>query len=253
MATNAPAVPKIVSQTEWLNARKKLLAKEKECTHMRDALAAERRALPWVRVEQNYAFDTPAGKKTLAELFDGRSQLAVYHFMFGPEWKEGCPSCSMAADAFDGVNWHLIQRDVTFTAISRASLDQIEAFRKRMGWHFPWASSANNGFNHDFQVSFTKEELASGKVYNYGTMNFPAEEAPGFSTFAKDSAGSVFHTYSTFGRGLDELLGVYYFLDRTAKGRNEDALPHPMAWVRHHDRYEVRPTGAESGCCSAGH
>ena len=252
MATNAVASPKIASRSEWLAARKKLLAKEKEYTHMRDALAAERRALPWVRVEQNYVFDTPAGKKALADLFDGRSQLAVYHFMFGPDWKEGCPSCSMAADGFDGVNWHLTQRDVTFTAISRASLDQIEAFKKRMGWRFPWVSSGNNTFNHDYQVSFTKEELASGKVYNYGTMSFPAEEAPGFSTFAKDASGNVFHTYSTFGRGLDELLGAYYFLDRTAKGRNEDSLPHPMAWVRHHDRYEIRPV-ADSGCCSAGH
>jgi len=252
MATNAIASPKIASRAEWLAARKKLLAKEKEYTHMRDALAAERRALPWVRVDQNYVFDTPQGKKTLAELFDGRSQLAVYHFMFGPDWKEGCPSCSMAADGFDGVRAHLMQRDVTFTAISRASLDQIETFQKRMGWRFPWASSGNNTFNHDFQVSFTKEELASGKVYNYETMSFPAGEAPGFSTFAKDASGRVYHTYSTFGRGLDELLGVYYFLDRTAKGRNEDALPHPMAWVRHHDRYETRPA-ADSGCCSAGH
>jgi len=253
MATTAVANPKIASREEWLTARKKLLAKEKEYTHMRDALAAERRALPWVRVEQSYSFDTPAGKKTLSDLFDGRSQLAVYHFMFGPDWKEGCPSCSMAADGFDGVLPHLIQRDVTFTAISRASLDQLEAFKKRMGWRFPWASSKNNSFNHDFQVSFTKDQLASGKIYNFGTMQFGAEEAPGFSTFAKDSSGNVYHTYSTYGRGLDELLGVYYLLDRTAKGRNEDTLPHPMAWVRHHDRYEIRPASADSGCCSAGH
>jgi len=251
--TNVVVGSKIVSQPEWLAARKKLLAKEKELTHLRDALAAERRALPWVRVEQNYVFDTPAGKKTMAELFDGRSQLAVYHFMFGPEWKEGCPSCSMAADGFDGVHPHLIQRDVTFTAISQGSLDQIQAFKKRMGWRFPWASSQGNTFNHDFQVSFTKEELASGEVYNFGTMKFGSEEAPGFSMFAKDSSGNVFHTYSTYGRGLDELLGVYYFLDRSAKGRDEDALSFPMAWVRHHDRYEVRPTGGDSGCCSAGH
>ena len=253
MATSAIANPKIASRSEWLAARKKLLAKEKEYTHMRDALAAERRALPWVRLDQNYVFDTPAGKKSLADLFDGRTQLAVYHFMFGPDWKEGCPSCSMAADGFDGMNWHLIQRDVTFTAISRAPLEQIEAFKKRMGWRFPWASSKDTSFNHDFQVSFTKEELASGKIYNFGTMNFPAEEAPGFSVFAKDASGNVYHTYSTFGRGLDELLGLYYFLDRTPKGRDEDALPHPMAWVRHHDRYETRPPGADSGCCSTGH
>jgi len=253
MAPSAIANPKIASRSEWLAARKKLLANEKEYTHMRDALAAERRALPWVRLDQNYVFDTPAGKKSLADLFDGRAQLAVYHFMFGPDWKEGCPSCSMAADGFDGMNWHLIQRDVTFTAISRAPLEQIEAFKKRMGWRFPWVSSKDTSFNHDFQVSFTKEELASGKIYNFGTMNFPAEEAPGFSVFAKDASGNLYHTYSTFGRGLDELLGLYYFLDRTPKGRDEDTLPHPMAWVRHHDRYETRPPGADSGCCSTGH
>ena len=159
----------------------------------------------------------------------------------------------MAADGFDGANWHLIEREVTFTAISRASLDQIGAFKNRMGWRFPWASAKESTFNQDYQVSFTKEELATGKVYNYGTMNFPAEEAPGFSMFAKDCAGNVFHTYSTFGRGLDELLGVYYFLDRSPKGRNEHGLPHPMAWVRHHDRYQIRPAGADSSCCSAGH
>jgi len=221
--------PKTASREEWLAARKKLLTKEKELTHLRDALAAERRALPWVRVQQNYVFETPTGKKSLADLFDGRSQLAVYHFMFGPDWKEGCPSCSMAADGFDGVNWHLIQRDVTFTAISRASLEQIAAFKTRMGWRFPWASSKDSTFNRDFQVSFTKDELASGKVYNFGTMNFPAEEAPGFSTFAKDSADNVFHTYSTFGRGLDELLGIYYFLDRSVKGqRRRPASPHGL-------------------------
>jgi len=249
---NAAAVPKIVSKAEWLAARKKLLAREKEVTHVKDALAAERRALPWVRVEQNYEFDTPKGKKSLAELFDGRSQLAVYHLMFGPEWKEACPSCSMIADGFDGMLPHLNQRDVALTAISRASLDQIEAFKKRMGWRFPWASSKGNSFNHDYQVTFTKEELASGTIYNFGTMKFGSEEAPGFSVFAKDSEGNVFHTYSSYGRGLDEMLGAYVLLDRTPKGRDEGGLSFPMAWVRHHDRYEVRP-GGDAGCCSAGH
>jgi predicted dithiol-disulfide oxidoreductase (DUF899 family) len=250
MASSAMVNAKIVSRAEWLAARKKLLVKEKELTHMRDALSEERRALPWVRIEEDYRFDTPDGKKSLAELFDGRSQLAVYHFMFGPDWKEGCPSCSMAGDGFDGANMHLAQRDVTFTAISRAPLAQLEAFKKRMGWHFPWASSHGNSFNHDFKVSFTKEELAAGKCYNFGTVDFPAEEAPGLSMFYKDASRQVFHTYSTFGRGLDELLGLYYFLDRAPKGRDEESLPHPMAWVRHHDRYAPR-AGAADSCCSS--
>jgi predicted dithiol-disulfide oxidoreductase (DUF899 family) len=263
MATSVMQRPKIVSQAEWLAARKELLAKEKDLTHRRDALTAERLALPWVRVDKNYVFNTPNGKKTLAELFDGRSQLVVYHFMFGPEWKEGCPSCSMAADGFDGVGVHLAQRDVTFTAVSRATLPQIEAFKKRMGWRFSWISSNENTFNRDFKVSFTKDELAAGHCYNFGTVGFPADEGPGLSIFHKDAAGNVFHTYSTYGRGLDELLGVYYFLDRTPKGRDEDGLPMPMAWVRHHDRYETRPAAqsagpsssaasADSSCCSGG-
>ena len=243
----------IATPAQWLAARKKLLAKEKELTHLRDALAAERQALPWLSIEKNYIFDTPGGKKSLADLFDGRSQLAVYHFMLGPEWAEGCPSCSMAADGFDAANVHLAQRDVTFTAVSRAPLPKIEAFRKRMGWHFPWASAHDTTFNQDFRVSFTKEELAAGKPYNYGTMDFPAEEAPGFSTFAKDTSGNVYHTYSTYGRGLDELLGVYYFLDRASMGRNEAGLPHPMAWVRHHDRYETHPAAKAAECCSGEH
>ncbi|HEX8871489.1 MAG TPA: DUF899 domain-containing protein [Candidatus Acidoferrum sp.] len=259
MATSAVQHPKVVSQAEWLAARKILLAREKELTHRRDALAAERRLLPWVRVEKNYLFDAPGGKKTLAELFDGRSQLAIYHFMFGPEWKEGCPSCSMAADGFDSVAVHLAQRDVTLAAVSRATLPQIEAFKNRMGWRFPWVSSNGTSFNSDFRVSFTREELAAGNCYNFATSGFPADEAPGLSIFHKDAAGNVFHTYSTYGRGLEELLGAYFLLDRVPKGRDEDALPGPMAWVRHHDRYETRPVErqqsapkADSGCCSAG-
>lgn len=236
----------VVTPAEWLAARKKLLVKEKEYTHLRDALAAERQTLPWVHVEKNYLFDTPAGKKSLTDLFEGRSQLAVYHFMFGPEWPEGCPSCSMIGDGLDGVLPHLVQRDVTFIAISRAPLAKIEAFKTRMGWHFPWASSFNTTFNYDFRVSFTQEEITAGKTYNFGTVDFPREEAPGLSVFAKDGLGSVFHTYSTFGRGLEELLGVYYFLDRVPKGRDEaNVKPHPMGWVRHHDKYP-QPAAAKS-------
>ncbi|HKQ86178.1 MAG TPA: DUF899 family protein, partial [Candidatus Acidoferrales bacterium] len=181
----------------------------------------------------------PTGKKSLADLFEGRSQLFVYHFMFGPDWKEGCPSCSMVADGFDGVNVHLAQRDVTLTAISRAPLAQVEAFKKRMGWRFNWVSSFGSDFNRDFRVTFTKDDLAQGKVYNFGTSGFAAEEAPGLSVFAKRGS-DVFHTYSSYGRGLDELLGVYFMLDRVPKGRNEEGIvPYPMAWVRHHDRYDA--------------
>ena len=254
--------PRIATPADWLAARKALLKKEKELTHLRDALAAERQALPWVRVEKNYLFDTPTGKKSLADLFDGRSQLAIYHFMFGSDWAEGCPSCSMVGDGIDGALPHLLQRDVTFSAISRAPLPKIESFKSRMGWRFPWASSFGNTFNQDFRVSFTQEELASGKIYNYGTVGFPREEAPGFSVFAKDPSGNVYHTYSTFGRGLEELLGVYYFLDRVPNGRNEaDVKPHPMGWVRHHDKYPAPAAGksaeparapaakADAGCC----
>ena len=232
-------LPKIASKEEWLKARKELLTDEKALTHARDALAAKRRELPWVKIEKSYLFDAPNGKKSLADLFEGRSQLFVYHFMFGPDWKEGCPSCSMVADGFDGVNVHLAQRDVTLTAISRAPIAQIEAFRKRMGWRFNWASSFGSDFNRDFGVTFTKDDVTSGKIYNFGTSGFPAEEAPGLSVFAK-RGNDVFHTYSSYGRGLEELLGVYFMLDRVPKGRNEEGmLPHPMAWVRHHDRYDA--------------
>jgi predicted dithiol-disulfide oxidoreductase (DUF899 family) len=230
--------PRIVSREEWLAARKELLAKEKQFTRQRDALSAERRQLPWEKVEKQYGFDGPKGKETLAELFGGRSQLIVYHFMFGPDWKEGCPSCSFLADHFDGAIVHLAQRDVTFVAISRAPLPQIEAFKKRMGWRFKWVSSYGNDFNRDYHVSFTKDEKAQGKVYyNYDMSEFPSEEAPGTSVFYKDANGGVFHTYSSYGRGLDILLGAYNWLDLAPKGRDEDALPYTMAWVRHHDRY----------------
>jgi predicted dithiol-disulfide oxidoreductase (DUF899 family) len=262
MTTTTLERPRIATPADWLAARKALLKKEKELTHLRDALALERQALPWVRVEKKYVFDAPGEKKSLADLFDGRSQLAVYHFMFGPEWPQGCSSCSMVGDGIDGVLPHLLQRDVTFTAISRAPLPKLEAFKSRMGWRFPWASSSANTFNQDFRVSFTQEELASGKIYNYGTVGFPSEEAPGLSIFAKDPSGNVYHTYSTFGRGLEELLGVYFFLDRVPKGRDEAGMkPNPMAWVRHHDKYPAPQAGnssesaraaaakPDSGCC----
>lgn len=238
----------IVSPEEWVLARKQLLEKEKEFTRLRDELARQRRELPWEKVEKGYVFEGPNGKETLAELFGGRSQLIVYHFMFGPEWPEGCPSCSMAADHFDGSLVHLAQRDVTLAAVSRAPMAQIEAFQKRMGWRFKWVSSHGNDFNRDYRVSFAKDEMAQGKVqYNYGLNEYPREEAHGVSVFYKDKNGDVFHTYSTYARGVEELLGVYSLIDWTPKGRDEGDLPYPMAWVRHHDRYEQAPAPA---CCS---
>ena len=229
----------VVSRPEWLAARKAHLQKEKEFTHLRDELGRSRRELPWEKVEKQYVFETLQGKKKLAELFDGRSQLFVYHFMLGPGWKEGCPSCSMLADHFDGMLPHLANRDVTLVVSSRAPLAEIETFRKRMGWRFPWVSSFGSEFNSDFQVSFRKEDAEAGQVlYNYETRNFPSEEAPGASVFCRDEAGDVFHTYSAYARGLDMLLGVYNFLDMVPKGRDEDALEFTMSWVRHHDKYE---------------
>jgi predicted dithiol-disulfide oxidoreductase (DUF899 family) len=202
-----------------------------------------------VKVAKEYVFDGPQGKRTLAELFDGRSQLIVYHFMFGPEWPEGCPSCSMSADHMDSTLVHLVQRDVTLVAVSRAPLDKIQAFQKRMGWRFPWVSSYGIDFNRDYHVSFSKEEMASSNTYyNFGTRDFPADEATGLSVFYKDTNGDVFHTYSSYARGPEWLLGAYSYLDLVPKGRDEGKLPFPMAWVRHHDRYDNKP--AVSGCCA---
>ncbi len=229
----------IVSRGQWLAARQELLRKEKEFTRARDRLSAQRRALPWVKVEKTYLFDGPAGKETLADLFEGRSQLMVYHFMFGPDWEQGCPSCSLLADHFDGANLHLAHRDVTLVVVSRAPLAQIDAFKQRMGWRFKWLSSYHNDFNHDYHVSFTPDEMAQEEVYyNYSEGKFPSEEAPGASVFYRDATGEVFHTYSTYARGLDILVGAYNWLDLAPKGRDEDELPWTMAWVRHHDRYE---------------
>ena len=228
----------IVSPEEWLVARKDLLGNEKQLTRLRDKLAAERRALPWVKIDKEYVFDAPEGKVTLADLFAGRSQLVIYHFMFGPDWQEGCPSCSFVSDHIDGALPHLAARDVTVTMVSRASLAKIEAFKKRMRWQFKWVSSHGSDFNADFHVSFTKEEMAQGKVsYNYTTQEFPSAEAPGLSVFYRNSDGDVFHTYSTYGRGLDPLVGTYTILDLAPKGRDEDHLGFSMEWVRHHDRY----------------
>jgi predicted dithiol-disulfide oxidoreductase (DUF899 family) len=229
---------KVVNQPEWMAARKELLKKEREFTHLRDELSRQRRELPWVKVEKNYTFDGPKGKVTLADLFDGREQLVIYHFMFGPGWEQGCPSCSYISDSFDGVTVHLAHRDTTLAVVSRATLPEIEAFKKRMGWRFPWVSSFGTDFNYDYQVSATAEEKESGKAYyNYAVGEFPSEERPGLSAFIR-RGGDVFHTYSSYARGLDILLPTYNILDMTAKGRDEDGLPWPMAWVRHHDRYD---------------
>src|SRR5262244_364951 len=193
------SLPRIAAREEWLGARKQLLAKEKELTRQRDAVAAERRQLPWVKVEKNYVFDSPSGKGSLADLFEGRSQLIIYHFMFGPDWQEGCPSCSFNMDHTDGALVHLAQRDVSFAAVSRAPLSKIEAFKKRLGWKFNWVSSYGSDFNYDYHVSFTKEEQAKGEVnYNFGMQKFPSEEAPGLSVFYKNKNGEIFHTYSTY-------------------------------------------------------
>jgi predicted dithiol-disulfide oxidoreductase (DUF899 family) len=230
--------PKIVSQQEWIDARKSLLAKEKNLTRLHDELAAERRQLPWTRVEKNYTFDAPHGKVSLSDLFGGHSQLFVYHFMFGPDWKEGCPSCSYVCDHLNGAVPHLAARDVSLTMISRAPLPKIEAFKKRMGWQFPWVSSSANDFNHYFGVYFTPDEMAKGKVaYNYTMQPFPNPEAPGASIFYKDESGKIFHTNSIYGRGLDQFVTTYTLLDLVPKGRDEDSLPFSMSWVRHHDKY----------------
>ena len=231
---------KVVSHDEWIAARKAYLAEEKAFTRARDALSRKRRELPWEKVEKNYVFDTRQGKQSLADLFGGKSQLIIYHFMLGPGWEAGCPSCSYLADHFDGTVVHLAQRDVSFVVVSRAPLSEIETFKRRMGWGFKWVSSFGSDFNSDYQVSFTPEEKAGSKVfYNYEFIeSFPSEERPGASVFCKNAAGEIFHTYSTYGRGLDILIGTYHFLDLSPKGRDEDGLAWSMAWVRHHDSYD---------------
>ncbi len=242
MTTAAPAAVKrheVVSHAEWIEERKKFLAKEKEFTHLRDELSRQRRELPWERVEKPYTFEGPRGKETLADLFNHRSQLIVYHFMLGPGWTEGCKSCSYLADHYDGATIHLAHRDVTLAVVSRAPYAEIEAFKKRMGWKFHWVSAFGTEFNYDYGVSFTPEQRAQGKVlYNYSMTEFPSEEGPGASVFSKDESGEIYHTYSAYARGLDILVGTYNFLDLVPKGRDEDGLGFSMAWVRHHDKYE---------------
>ena len=230
---------KVVSHDDWIAARKAHLADEKAFTRARDALSRKRRELPWEKVEKTYLFEGPQGKETLADLFGGKSQLIVYHFMLGPGWEAGCPSCSYLADHFDGSVIHLAARDVAFVVVSRAPYAEIEKFQKRMGWRFKWVSSFGSDFNFDYQVSASPDEKAAGKVlYNYEITEFPSEERPGASVFYKDAGGQVFHTYSSYGRGLDMLIGAYHFLDLAPRGRDEDALAFSMAWVRHHDRYD---------------
>lgn len=231
--------PRIVTRDEWVAARKALLIKEKAMTKAHDALSAERRQLPMVKVDKAYVFDAPTGRKTLAELFDGKSQLMIYHFMMGPDWAEGCPSCSFLADNIDGSVVHLAHRDVTLIAVSRAPLANIEAFRQRMGWNFTWASSFGSDFNRDYGVSFTTEELASGRaLYNFEPIRYPIDETPGLSVFLKTDSGDVLHTYSTYARGGEALIGTYHYLDFAPKGRDEEGLAFTMSWLRHHDRYD---------------
>lgn len=230
---------KVVSREEWIAARKEHLAEEKEFTRLRDQLSQNRRELPWVKVEKDYLFDGRNGKQTLSDLFDGRSQLIIYHFMYGPDWEEGCPSCSLWADNFNGIDIHLKHRDISLIAVSRARLDTLEAYSKRMGWNFRWVSSFGSDFNQDYQVTFTPDEMEKGEMfYNFGITRFPSEEAPGISVFYKNQQGEVFHTYSCYARGLDMLNGAYHYMDLAPKGRDEDDLPYTMAWLRRRDQYE---------------
>jgi predicted dithiol-disulfide oxidoreductase (DUF899 family) len=239
---------RIVSRAEWLAERKSLMAREKEMTRLRDQIALERRSLPWVRIDKDYVFDAPHGRRTLADLFDGRRQLLVQHFMFAPGWEQGCQSCSFMADNNDGMTVHLAHRDVTLVAVSRAPLPEIERFRMRMGWRFPWVSSHGSDFNYDFRVSFTPEEVAKGELdYNYGAWPHAFEEWPGVSVFFKNDAGEVFHTYSTYGRGVEVMMHTYNMLDLVPKGRDERDVEYKMEWVRHHDRYEPAPAAPATG------
>jgi predicted dithiol-disulfide oxidoreductase (DUF899 family) len=238
----------VVSREKWIEARKALMAKEKELTRARDALSQARRELPWIKVDKDYVFDSMDGKVHLADLFNGRSQLIIQHFMFAPEWSEGCKSCSFWADGYERMIPHLAARDTTLVAVSRAPLAKLVAFKQRMGWTFDWLSSARSDFNYDYAVSFTPEQIRSGaKTYNFGTSGFGTEEAPGISVFYRNDAGEIFHTYSCFARGLDMMNAAYHYLDLTPLGRHEEGLPYPMDWVRLRDKYE--PTAATAACC----
>ena len=246
--------PRVVSREEWLTARQALLHQEKNLTYLREEVAQARRQLPRVRVDKDYTFDSPDGPVRLADLFQGRSQLLVYHFMFHPDWVEGCRSCSYVADHFDGMLPHLAARDTSLVAISRAKLEHLVAFKRRMGWNFRWVSAHDSDFNFDYHVSFTPELLATGEAsYNFEPLPREAPagmplELPGASVFYKEEDGAVYHTYSTYARGLDALVGTYQWLDLVPKGRDEAGLKHTMAWVRHHDRYQnSEPVDRDAG------
>jgi predicted dithiol-disulfide oxidoreductase (DUF899 family) len=238
----------IVSREKWIEARKALMAQEKELTRARDALSEARRELPWVKVDKDYAFDSVEGQMHLGDLFKGRRQLIVQHFMFAPDWDEGCKSCSFWADGYERMIPHLAARDTTLVAVSRAPLAKLIAFKQRMGWTFDWLSSAGGDFNYDYAVSFTPEQIKSGaKTYNFGTSGFGTEEAPGISVFYRNEAGEIFHTYSCFARGTDMMNAAYHYLDLTPLGRHEEGLPYPMDWVRLRDKYEPAPNPV--ACC----
>lgn len=239
--------PKVVSQDEWLAARKQHLQKEKEFTHLRDQLSAERRALPWVKVNKQYAFENEGGKQTLADLFAGRSQLIIYHFMYAPGWDAGCDGCSFLADHIDSVNLHIAHHDVSLVAVSRAPWQEFQAFKKRMGWQFKWFSSYGNDFNCDYHVSPSEKEIAEGKIYyNYEYHQGEGGESPGISVFYKNDKGEIFHTYSAYARGGDILINTYNYLDLTPKGRNEKDI---MDWMRLHDEYEDVNASDKDSCC----
>jgi predicted dithiol-disulfide oxidoreductase (DUF899 family) len=228
---------RVVGHDEWIAARKKLLVEEKEFTRLRDALSQKRRELPWERVEKNYVFEGAGGKRSLADLFGGKSQLIIYHFMFSPEWDAGCKSCSFWADNFNGIDIHLAHRDTAFVAISRAPLVKLEAYKKRMGWTFEWLSSAGSDFNYDFGASFTPEQVKSGRAgYNYSDQKPWGEDVVGISVFYREKDGSLYHTYSTYSRGVDLVNGAYNYIDLTPKGRDEGGRT--QFWVRRHDEYE---------------
>ncbi len=239
---------KVVSHEEWVEARRRHLAREKELTRLRDQLSQERRELPWEKVEKHYVFDGPKGKESLADLFEGRGQLVVYHFMFDPSWDEGCKSCSFWIDNLDGIVVHLNHRDVSFVAISRAPYATIQAYRKRMGWRVKWLSSFSNDFNRDYHVTFTPDERESGRAYyNYATGPFPAPEGPGMSVFYRDDGGAIYHTYSAYSRGIDMVNGAYHVLDLVPKGRDEKGFSYSMEWLQRHDSYEPAPVVIAKG------
>lgn len=241
----------VVSREEWLEARRALLAKEKAHTRANDELSRLRRELPWVKITKSYEFDSSEGVVSLADLFDGRSQLMIYHFMFGPEWDEGCTGCSFLCDHVDAARQHFEHNNLSFAAVSRGPIDKLEAYRKRMGWNFRWVSSERTDFNYDFDVSFPPERLVDGKItYNFAPAEAEIDELSGCSMFFKDEDGEVYHTYSSYSRGDEPLLGAYHFVDLTPTGRNENGPGHNLTdWVRRHDTYADDGRLAKGGCC----